>query len=70
MPIHARRLAEGVRSAHTRPVKRGHIPCETRSQSLQFADRRHGATLLLELNEPAGWCLIMTDPEGNEFCLH
>jgi Glyoxalase-like domain len=30
----------------------------------------HGATLLRELNEPAGWCLVMADPEGNEFCLH
>lgn len=29
-----------------------------------------GATLLRELNEPTGWCLVMADPEGNEFCLH
>lgn len=29
-----------------------------------------GAALLREVNEPAGWCLVMTDPEGNEFCLH
>ncbi|MGH3981954.1 MAG: VOC family protein [Pseudonocardiaceae bacterium] len=29
-----------------------------------------GAALLRELNEPAGWCLVMADPEGNEFCLH
>lgn len=29
-----------------------------------------GATLLRELDEPAGWCLVMADPEGNEFCLH
>jgi hypothetical protein len=28
-----------------------------------------GATLLREVDEPAGWCLVMTDPEGNEFCL-
>ncbi|MGH3573700.1 MAG: VOC family protein [Pseudonocardiaceae bacterium] len=29
-----------------------------------------GATLLRELDEPTGWCLVMADPEGNEFCLH
>ncbi|MBV9354793.1 MAG: VOC family protein [Chloroflexi bacterium] len=29
-----------------------------------------GAQLIHELDEPAGWCLVMTDPEGNEFCLH
>ncbi|MGH3592333.1 MAG: VOC family protein, partial [Pseudonocardiaceae bacterium] len=29
-----------------------------------------GATLLRELVEPTGWCLVMADPEGNEFCLH
>jgi hypothetical protein len=28
-----------------------------------------GAGLLRELDEPAGWCLVMSDPEGNEFCL-
>jgi predicted enzyme related to lactoylglutathione lyase len=28
-----------------------------------------GATLLRELDEPSGWCLVMADPEGNEFCL-
>jgi hypothetical protein len=29
-----------------------------------------GATVLRELDEPAGWCLVMADPESNEFCLH
>lgn len=29
-----------------------------------------GATLLREFTEPTGWWLLMTDPEGNEFCLH
>ncbi len=29
-----------------------------------------GAVLLRELDEPAGWCLVMADPAGNEFCLH
>lgn len=29
-----------------------------------------GARLLREVDEPAGWCLVMADPEGNEFCLH
>jgi hypothetical protein len=29
-----------------------------------------GASLLSEVDEPAGWCLVLADPEGNEFCLH
>jgi Glyoxalase-like domain len=29
-----------------------------------------GARMLREVDEPAGWCLVMADPEGNEFCLH
>jgi hypothetical protein len=28
-----------------------------------------GARFLREVDEPAGWCLVMADPEGNEFCL-
>jgi hypothetical protein len=28
-----------------------------------------GATFLREVDEPSGWCLVMADPEGNEFCL-
>lgn len=28
-----------------------------------------GASFLREVDEPAGWCLVLTDPEGNEFCL-
>ncbi|MGA9309230.1 MAG: VOC family protein [Pseudonocardiaceae bacterium] len=39
-----------------------------RARSTQLTSR--GATLLRELDEPAGWCLVMADPEGNEFCLH
>jgi hypothetical protein len=29
-----------------------------------------GATLVTEHEEPEGHWLVMTDPEGNEFCLH
>jgi hypothetical protein len=39
-----------------------------RARSQQLTAR--GATLIRELDEPAGWCLVMADPEGNEFCLH
>ena len=28
-----------------------------------------GATVLHENEEPIGWCIVMTDPEGNEFCV-
>jgi Glyoxalase-like domain len=28
-----------------------------------------GATLLREVDQPHGWCLVLADPEGNEFCL-
>ena len=28
-----------------------------------------GARFLHEVDEPTGWCLVMADPEGNEFCL-
>ncbi len=28
-----------------------------------------GARVLREVDEPGGWCLVMVDPEGNEFCL-
>lgn len=28
-----------------------------------------GATMLREVDEPAGRCLVLTDPEGNEFCV-
>ncbi len=37
-----------------------------RSQELTL----RGATLLRELDDPTGWCLVMADPESNEFCLH
>ncbi|MGH3783445.1 MAG: VOC family protein [Pseudonocardiaceae bacterium] len=30
----------------------------------------HGARFLRELDEPTGWCLVLADPEGYEFCLH
>jgi Glyoxalase-like domain len=39
-----------------------------RAQAARLTTR--GASLLRELDEPAGWCLVMADPEGNEFCLH
>ncbi len=38
-----------------------------RARSEQLTAR--GAALLREVNEPAGWWLVMADPEGNEFCL-
>jgi len=28
-----------------------------------------GATFLREVDESLGWCLVVQDPEGNEFCL-
>jgi Glyoxalase-like domain len=28
-----------------------------------------GATVLHEQDEPIGWCIVMRDPEGNEFCM-
>ena len=28
-----------------------------------------GATMLREVPEPAGHCIVMRDPEGNEFCV-
>jgi hypothetical protein len=45
---------------------------ERREQSRRRADElvTHGAQLIREIDEPAGWCLVMADPEGNEFCLH
>jgi hypothetical protein len=45
---------------------------ERRSAARAHAARltSRGARLLRELDEPAGWCLVMADPEGNEFCLH
>ncbi|MBO0872601.1 MAG: VOC family protein [Pseudonocardia sp.] len=45
---------------------------ERRAGARRRADEltAHGARLLRELDEPAGWCLVMADPEGNEFCLH
>lgn len=28
-----------------------------------------GAARLREVDEPSGWCLVLADPEGNEFCV-
>jgi hypothetical protein len=28
-----------------------------------------GAAIMHEKDEPIGWCIVMTDPEGNEFCV-
>ena len=28
-----------------------------------------GATVQREMNEESGWWIVLTDPEGNEFCL-
>jgi hypothetical protein len=41
---------------------------QARTRAGQLTAR--GATLLREVDEPTGWCLVMADPEGNEFCLH
>lgn len=47
------------------------------SDERRDAARRHaeklvglGARHLYELDQPAGWCLVMADPEDNEFCVH
>jgi len=29
-----------------------------------------GAVAVREVDEPRGRCIVMQDPEGNEFCLH
>jgi hypothetical protein len=41
-------------------------PATAKNEKLTARD----ATLLRELDEPTGWCLVMSDPEGNESCLH
>ena len=28
-----------------------------------------GGAVIREVDEPGGWCVVMTDPEGNEFCV-
>ena len=38
-----------------------------RQRSEQLADA--GGSVLREVDEPTGWCVVMADPEGNEFCL-
>jgi Glyoxalase-like domain len=42
-----------------------------RVRARQHAQRlvEAGATILHEKDEPIGWCIVMTDPEGNEFCV-
>ena len=42
-----------------------------RQRARQHAKRlvEAGATVLHEKDEPIGWCIVMTDPEGNEFCV-
>src|SRR5215203_5231365 len=44
---------------------------EGRERARQHARRlvEAGATVLHEMDEPIGWCIVMTDPEGNEFCV-
>jgi hypothetical protein len=44
---------------------------EGRVRARQHAQRlvEAGATVLHEKDEPIGWCIVMTDPEGNEFCV-
>ncbi|WP_028920830.1 VOC family protein [Pseudonocardia acaciae] len=45
---------------------------ERRAQAHRRAEElaARGARQLREVDEPTGWCLVMADPEGNEFCLH
>jgi hypothetical protein len=31
--------------------------------------RRAGATFVREVDEPGGYCIVLQDPEGNEFCV-
>ncbi len=38
-----------------------------RQRSEQLTDA--GGSVLREVDEPAGWCVAMADPEGNEFCV-
>lgn len=38
-----------------------------RERSEQLVDA--GGSVLREVDEPGGWCVVMTDPEGNEFCV-
>lgn len=44
---------------------------EGRERARQHAQRlvEARATVLHEKDEPVGWCIVMTDPEGNEFCV-
>ncbi|GAA4785033.1 VOC family protein [Actinomycetospora chlora] len=40
-----------------------------RAQAHRVELEAAGARFLREVDEPTGWCLVMADPEGNEFCL-
>lgn len=44
---------------------------DRRAAARAHADRLvvAGATVQRELDEPGGWCLVLLDPEGNEFCV-
>jgi catechol 2,3-dioxygenase-like lactoylglutathione lyase family enzyme len=45
---------------------------ERKTKVYAEADRlvANGATRVREVDEPFGYCLVMRDPDGNEFCLH
>lgn len=43
-------------------------PGQREAEVARLADL--GATVLREVKEPGGEWVIMTDPEGNEFCVH
>jgi hypothetical protein len=49
----------GAEDDQRRAVARAHV------QKLVAA----GGTVLREVDEATGWCLVMRDPEGNEFCV-
>lgn len=52
-------------------VNSGHGAADRRSAVRRHANQlvSAGALIVREMHEPAGWWLVMQDPEGNEFCL-
>ncbi len=48
-----------------------HGASDQRASARAHAERlvAAGATVQREVDEPTGWCLVLQDPEGNEFCL-
>lgn len=46
-------------------------PAQRRSVVRQRSEQlvEAGGSVLREVDEPTGWCIVMTDPEGNEFCV-